>query len=486
MRTLADNVQSAFIQYKELAYLRDRLKLSFMMTLTLVLLFAIFAAVWAAFYTAQRLSEPIHALAEGTKAVAAGNYDTRLPVPGADDIGVLVHSFNEMTRRLAETRDEAQHSRDEVERQRAYLETVLGRLSSGVLTVSSDGELRTANNTAAQILGLTSESLSATTLPALIESHAHLEPFVDSVNSHLAQERGDWQEQVTVFGPNGRKVIMCRGARLDASGDGEADHVIVFDDVTALIQGQRDAAWSEVARRLAHEIKNPLTPIQLSAERLRHKYLRSLSPEESEVLDRLTNTIIQQVETLKGMVNTFSEYARSPRIQQEPIQLNHIIESVVDLYRSDEPRVRIETELAPDIPTLHADPNRLRQLLNNLVSNAIEAQSDKSECYVRLSTRRHEETHGTSVEIRVEDHGNGIAPELLNLVFEPYVTSKPKGTGLGLAIVKKIVEEHGGSVWMENSTGGGACASVRLPVTAPEHAPAPYPRNETNIHGRVA
>jgi nitrogen fixation/metabolism regulation signal transduction histidine kinase len=279
---------------------------------------------------------------------------------------------------------------------------------------------------------------------------------------------------------------MCRGARLDASGDGEADHVIVFDDVTALIQGQRDAAWSEVARRLAHEIKNPLTPIQLSAERLRHKYLRSLSPEESEVLDRLTNTIIQQVETLKGMVNTFSEYARSPRIQQEPIQLNHIIESVVDLYRSDEPRVRIETELAPDIPTLHADPNRLRQLLNNLVSNAIEAQSDKSECYVRLSTRRHEETHGTSVEIRVEDHGNGIAPELLNLVFEPYVTSKPKGTGLGLAIVKKIVEEHGGSVWMENSTGGGACASVRLPVTAPEHAPAPYPRNETNIHGRVA
>jgi nitrogen fixation/metabolism regulation signal transduction histidine kinase len=391
-----------------------------------------------------------------------------------------------MTRRLAEARDEAQQSRDEVERQRAYLETVLGRLSSGVLTVSSLGELRTANATAAQILGLAPGSLPATTLSSLMESHAHLEPFVDGVRSHLRHGRGDWQDQVTIFGPGGRKVIMCRGARLDATAEDEADHVIVFDDVTALIQGQRDAAWSEVARRLAHEIKNPLTPIQLSAERLRHKYLRTLTAEDSEVLDRLTNTIIQQVETMKGMVNTFSEYARSPRIQQEPIQLNHIVESVVDLYHSDEQRVRIETDLAADIPTLHADPNRLRQLLNNLVSNAIEAQSEKTECYVRISTRLHEETHGTSVEIRVEDRGNGIAPELMTQIFEPYVTTKPKGTGLGLAIVKKIVEEHGGTVWMENSSGGGACASVRLPATAPEHAPAPYPRNETNVHGRVA
>ncbi|MCC6715411.1 MAG: GHKL domain-containing protein, partial [Gammaproteobacteria bacterium] len=144
------------------------------------------------------------------------------------------------------------------------------------------------------------------------------------------------------------------------------------------------------------------------------------------------------------------------------------------------------TDLAADIPTLHADPNRLRQLLNNLICNAMEAQSEKAECYVRIGTRMHEEAHGTSVEIRVEDRGNGIAPELLNQVFEPYVTTKPKGTGLGLAIVKKIVEEHGGIVWMENTSGGGACASVRLPVTAPEHAPAPYPRNEANVHGRVA
>jgi nitrogen fixation/metabolism regulation signal transduction histidine kinase len=471
MQVLAGNVEAAVSKYKELAYLRQPLKLSFMMTLTLVLLFSVFAAVWAAFYTAQRLTEPVHALAEGTKAVAAGNYDLTLRVPGADDIGVLVQSFNEMTTRLAQARDEAQRSRDEVERQRAYLESVLGRLSSGVLTVSRDGEVRTANDAAALILGLAPGSLPTQRLGSLTSTHAHLEPWVEGIRSHLQFSTGEWQEQITVFGPGGRKVLMCRGAPMDTGESGEHGQVIVFDDVTALIQGQRDAAWSEVARRLAHEIKNPLTPIQLSAERLRHKYLRTMNPGESETLDRLTTTIIQQVETMKGMVNTFSEYARSPRIEQEPVNLARIIESTADLFRNNEQRVQIVTDLAPDVPTMHADPNRLRQLLNNLISNAIEAQGDREETLVHITTRLLTEPQGTSVELRVADRGNGISAEMLARIFEPYVTSKPKGTGLGLAIVKKIVEEHGGNVWMENLPEGGACAIIRLPVTAPEHAP---------------
>ncbi|MFO1434937.1 MAG: ATP-binding protein [Gammaproteobacteria bacterium] len=471
LQTLAGNVEAAVSKYNELAYLRQPLKLSFMMTLTLVLLFSIFAAVWAAFYTAQRLTEPLHALAEGTEAVAAGDYSKTLTVPGADDIGVLVQSFNTMTDRLAQSRDEAQHSRDQVELQRAYLETVLGRLSSGVLTVSSAGELRTANEAAAHVLGLTVETLATQSLDSLRDQHSHLEPLVEAVRSHLKFSNGEWQEQVSIFGPSGRKVLMCRGAPLDRGGNEQEGHVIVFDDVTALIQGQRDAAWSEVARRLAHEIKNPLTPIQLSAERLRHKYLRTLSPADADTLDRLTNTIIQQVETMKGMVNTFSEYARSPRIQQEPVNLTRIIETTIDLYRNNEQQVHIEADLDPAVPTLHADPNRLRQLLNNLISNAIEAQGERSESHVRVSTRLIDEQQGTSVELRVADRGNGIAPEMLSKIFEPYVTSKPKGTGLGLAIVKKIVEEHGGAVWMENLPEGGACATIRLPVTAPEQAP---------------
>ncbi|MGQ0658832.1 MAG: ATP-binding protein [Chromatiales bacterium] len=486
MTALADNVQSAFVKYRELAYLRDQLKLSFIMTLTLVLLFSIFAAVWAAFYTAQRLAEPIRDLAEGTQAVAAGNYETSLPVPSNDDIGVLVHSFNEMTRRLAQTRDEARQSRDEVERQRAYLETVLGRLSSGVLTVTETGELRTANEAAAQILAAPLGTLPSPTLDGLVSQLPHLEPLVNGIRANLARRMGDWQEQVTLFGPNGRKVLLYRGAALTGTGTAHDDHVIVFDDITALIQGQRDAAWSEVARRLAHEIKNPLTPIQLSAERLRHKYLRSMTQGDVEVLDRLTNTIIQQVETMKGMVNTFSEYARSPRMQQEPVNLNQIIESTLDLHRSEEQRVNIDSDLDPRLPTMHADPDRLRQLLNNLLANAIEAQADKPTTRARVSTRLLEEAHGASVELRVEDRGNGVAPEMLSQIFEPYVTSKPRGTGLGLAIVKKIVEEHGGIVWMENAEAGGGCAVIRLPVTAPEHMPVAASLTDTNPQGKVA
>jgi nitrogen fixation/metabolism regulation signal transduction histidine kinase len=485
LRTLADNVQAAYIQYKELAYLRDRLKLSFIMTLTLVLLFSVFIAVWAAFFTAERLAEPVRALAEGTQAVAAGVYDTRLPVPGNDDIGVLVHSFNEMTRRLALARDEAQQSRDELERQRGYLETVLGRLSSGVLTVSDTGEVRTANNAAAQILGVARDSQALQTLDHLSGEQPHLQPLAQAILSHLGRQAGEWQEQVTIFGPAGRKVLMCRGANMATAEAEHEGHVIVFDDVTALIQGQRDAAWSEVARRLAHEIRNPLTPIQLSAERLRHKYLRRMNSAESDVLDRLTNTIIQQVETLKGMVNTFSEYARIPSIQQKPVSLNEIIEGTIDLFRNDERRITITADLDASVPTMHADPDRLRQLLNNLLVNALEAQADQPVSEVRVSTRLLAEAQGTSVELRIEDRGSGIPQEMLTQVFEPYVTSKPKGTGLGLAVVKKIVEEHGGIVWMENAADHGACAVIRLPVTAPEHAPTQRPVM-THPQGKVA
>ncbi len=486
MTALADNVQAAFVKYKELAYLRDRLKLSFIMTLTLVLLFSVFAAVWAAFYTAQRLAEPIRDLAEGTRAVASGNYETRLPVPSNDDIGVLVHSFNEMTRRLAQGRDEAKQSRDEVDRQRAYLETVLGRLSSGVLTVTAAGELRTANDASALILSVPLGVLAAPTLDGLASQLPHLQPLVNHIRDHLRDGSGDWQEQVTLFGPGGRKVLLCRGASLSGAGAEHGGHVIVFDDITALLQGQRDAAWSEVARRLAHEIKNPLTPIQLSAERLRNKYLRTLGQNEVDALDRLTNTIIEQVETMKSMVNTFSEYARSPRIQQEPVDLNQIIEATLDLYRSEERAVTIDSDLDPRLPTLHADPNRLRQLLNNLLTNAIEAQTDKEATHARVTTRLIEEAQGASVELRVEDRGRGVAPEMLSRIFEPYVTSKPRGTGLGLAIVKKIVEEHGGIVWMENAETGGGCAAVRLPVTAPEHAPTPLNVTRASPQGKVA
>ncbi len=463
MNEQAETVQAAFAEYQELSYLREQLKISFTMTLTLVLLSTVLAAVWAAFYTARRLTAPILDLAAGTAAVAEGEYETTIQVSSQDDLGFLVKSFNQMTRKIAQARDEIRRSRDHLESQRAYLEAVLDRLSSGVLTLDREHRIRTANPSVAQILRVPLLQLNGHTLGEISTRFPHLQAFEKALTPHLHGTESDWQQQLELFGSGGHQVLMCRGTALTDSDSGDTDHVIVFDDITALLRGQRDAAWSEVARRLAHEIKNPLTPIQLSAERLRHKYLRSMPAKDAEVLDRLTHTIVQQVETMKVMVNTFSDYARSPHMQREPVTLNKLIGEVVDLFRNVDPKAAIVTELAADLPPMQGDPARLRQVLNNLLKNALEAGSEGTP-WVRISSRTVELASTSVVEVRIEDQGPGIEDELLARIFEPYVTSKARGTGLGLAIVKKIIEEHDGVVWLENRPQGGACAVIQLPI----------------------
>jgi PAS domain S-box-containing protein len=458
---LAEEVQSAYARNSSLGFLRDQLKLSFSMTLTLVLLFSVFAALWAAFYSARQLSEPIRDLAEGTRAVAAGDYSTMLPVMTRDDMGFLVESFNEMTRRLASARDEARASRSEVEQERGYLTVLLGRLSSGVISVDGDGRIRTVNASAAQILGLEQATLQGQTLESLATRAPQLEAFLQLLGP--VEQVSEWQREVEVFGTSGRQVLMVRGAPLHALVDQPQGAVVVFDDITLLIQGQRNAAWSEVARRLAHEIKNPLTPIQLSAERLRHKYLRSLTGSDSETFDRLTATIVAQVETMKSMVNAFSDYARAPRLQPQPLDLRALVEEVLDLFRAAHPEASLTLEAAPGRHSLQADPGRLRQVFNNLVKNAIEAASDgQPRVVVRIEHRL--EAGAPVLQIAIDDNGGGVPGELLPNLFEPYVTTKHKGTGLGLAIVKKAVEEHGGVVWAENRSEGGARIVIRLPA----------------------
>ncbi|MCC6202090.1 MAG: HAMP domain-containing protein [Gammaproteobacteria bacterium] len=456
LNDLARNVELALAKYTELVYLRDKLKLSFSMTLTLVLLFSLFLAIWFAFYSAERLSAPIRDLAMGTRSVAEGDYETILPVSSHDELGFLVSSFNTMTRRIA-------RARDEVNAQHAYVETVLSKLSSGVLTLDQQEMLITANDSASHILGVSLAESLGRNLDQIAAQHRILRSFVEAIRPQLHDSRPDWQKEFAIFGDR-RKVLLSRGTRLPGEDGQPTGHIIVFDDVTGLIQGQREAAWSEVARRLAHEIKNPLTPIQLSAERLRHKYLRKLPPDQTETLDRLTNTIIQQVETMKTMVNAFTEYARPPRIQAQPIDVNDLLLNVVELYRSAYPAVRIETAFDPELPLLPADGNRLRQVLNNLIANAIEALPESQEAVLRITTRHLHEQDSAFAEIRIEDNGTGISADILDNIFEPYVSNKKRGTGLGLAIVKKIVEEHGGMVNLENKAGAGAIATVRLPL----------------------
>jgi nitrogen fixation/metabolism regulation signal transduction histidine kinase len=460
--SLSSELEDAYNRYRELSYLRQSLKLSFSLTLSLVLLFGLMSALIAAFHTARRLVSPVADIARGTRAVAEGDYEQQLPMPSSEDeLAFLVSSFNAMTRRVAQARDAAERSQHAVEAQRAYLETVLGRLSSGVIALDPGHELRTANPAAHQILRLAPGATVGSRLESLGEAHPHLETWVESVRRHLDQ-REEWREQVTLFSAEGRQVLMCRGSPLLQPGGETRGHVVVFDDITTLVMAQRDAAWGEVARRLAHEIKNPLTPIQLSAERLRHKLLAKLPETEARVVDRSTHTIVQQVEAMKAMVNDFSDYARSPKMEPEPLELDKLVAEVMDLYREAVATTVIEVRLDAGGARISGDPLRLRQVIHNLVKNAMEATEGQSDAHVLVTTALVEGGDRPQVELAVRDNGGGIDEELVGRLFEPYVTTKAKGTGLGLAIVKKIVEEHGGIIGAEN-TDGGARVAIRLP-----------------------
>jgi nitrogen fixation/metabolism regulation signal transduction histidine kinase len=462
---LADSVQSAFDKYKELVFMRTPLKMSFILTLSLVLLLGILSAVWTAVYAARRLVKPIRDLAEGTQAVAAGQYDKQLLQSSNDELGFLVSSFNQMTRKLAQARDAALRSQHLLERQRAYLEAVLSRLSSGVLTLDSEGRLRAYNTAAIHILGMDLSNLVGV---ARVSNDTEYNPFqhvLAAIAEHLTGTTEDWRQEVILFGSAGRKVLMCRGSSLpDPLGPSKGGHVIVFDDITALVQAERDAAWTEVARRLAHEIKNPLTPIQLAAERIRHKYLKNLSEEEARVLERGTHTIIQQVHAMKEMVDAFNQYARAPRLNLEKVSLNDFITEVLYLYRDYPAGVEMQLNLDPRQPVIEADKGRLRQLLHNIVKNTIEAIRDGQGSTLKISTHCDRQTDIDHVELSFHDDGPGFPHANIGNIFEPYVTTKPKGTGLGLAIVKKIVEEHGGLIFAENPSEGGARIVIRFPL----------------------
>jgi PAS domain S-box-containing protein len=464
LSTLANDVQSTFNQVNELTYLRTALKYGFTLTLSLVLLISLLASVYGALFFSRRLVTPIQLLMQGTRAVARGDFATRVPTPARDEIGFLVHSFNDMTQRLARASDETRSSQQQVERERRKLEVILARLSTGVVALEPDLRIRTANHAASAILGVNLESHVGESIVKLAESEPLLGQFVGVAQGHLQGGDREWREQIMLRAEGGRRVLMCACTELPGESDSPNGYAIVFDDITALLQAQRDAAWGEVARRLAHEIKNPLTPIQLSAERLRRKYLKPESG-ESELLDRATHTIIQQVEAMKQMVNAFSEYARTPRMEITRFDVNALIRELCELYAHQEKPLSISLALSADLPPIEADAGRLRQVLHNLLRNALEAMEHQDEARVEIATRRVVNAGADLVEIKVADNGPGFVRDIVHQAFEPYVTSKPKGTGLGLAIVKKLVEEHGGQIHARNREQGGAEISILIPIS---------------------
>ncbi len=461
---MARSVDRSYSQYQQLMFLRDPLKSTFTLTLTVVLMLSMLGAIYGAFVLSRRLVAPIQDLVAGTQAVAAGDFDTQLPTPKRDEIGFLISSFNDMTQRLATARRQASQSQAQVEAERANLEVILARLSTGVLALENDLRIRNANQAAGAILDANLDTRAGESLLEVAHDHPLLEQFADVAQVHLSAGETEWREQIVLRGEVGRRVLTCACTALPGEEGQQAGYVIVFDDITALLQAQRDAAWGEVARRLAHEIKNPLTPIQLSAERLRRKYLHALPENEAQILDRATHTIVQQVEAMKEMVNAFSDYARAPDIEIGRFSLDKLVHEVVDLYRAQESDVEIMLFSDPTMPDIEADMGRVRQMLHNLIRNAIEALEGSRDGRIEVHVSGAEFDGVDVVQITVEDNGPGFPAGSEGQIFDPYVTTKPKGTGLGLAIVKKLVEEHMGSIRARNRSDGGALISIRLPI----------------------
>jgi nitrogen fixation/metabolism regulation signal transduction histidine kinase len=364
-----------------------------------------------------------------------------------------------MTMQLADARADAQRNQDQLSSAKVYLESVLGNLSAGVMSFDADLHLRSVNPSAERILGIDFGALLGWAPAQWAQRDPRLAAIGAEVQSALAEARDTARErQLELSSASGKQVLLLRASPL--AGSAESGMVLVFDDITRLLQAQRHAAWGEVARRLAHEIKNPLTPIQLSAERLEHRLAGKLAEPEAGMLARSTQTIVKQVAQLKGMVDAFTQYARSPEVQVQPLDLNLLVREVLALYEAQKPAIALE--LAEDLQPVRGDPARLRQVIHNLLQNAEQAVADCSAPRIRVRTA----VAGSAVLLTVEDNGPGFPPEILQRAFEPYVTTRPKGTGLGLAIVKKIMEEHNGSIDIANAAGGGAAVTIGLPLAA--------------------
>jgi PAS domain S-box-containing protein len=463
---LADTVQRSYSQYANLVQLRPALKTTFVLILTFVVLMSLIASVYGAFFAAQRLVQPVQDLIAGTRAVAKGNYDTKIALPSRDELGFLVTSFNDMTKRLGRAREETRRSQQAVEAERAGLAVILARLSTGVVSLEADLKVRTANQAASAILGVDLEAAVGKTFDETVSDSPLFTQFLAAVKLRFGGQHLDWREQIELTSESGRHVLMCACTALPNDVGSPAGVVLVFDDITTLLQAQRDAAWGEVARRLAHEIKNPLTPIQLSAERMRRKFLGSMNEQDAQILERATHTIVAQVDAMKQMVNAFSEYARAPDMHFTRFDLNQLITEVAELYRTQDSGAELKLTLKPDLPVISADRVRMRQILNNLLTNSVEALEGREQACIDIETQVADEGQkGTSIAIVVTDNGPGFQRDLIGTIFDPYVTSKPKGTGLGLAIVKKIVEEHGGRIEADNQRIGGARVRILLPLS---------------------
>lgn len=478
----AEALQNGYREYQELSLARQGLQTIYGLTLTLTLLLSIFAAIASSVLLASSMTAPLLQVAEGTKAVAEGNYRQVQEFKGNDELNLLTQSFNAMTRQLTEARDQVETKQREVENAKTYLERVLANLSAGVVVLNKDFALVTANHGASRILG---HLLMQQTDRPLHEIDVALGAALSAAfadHALTASPKDSWQQQIEVKrappslptnalhkanAAGESLMLLARGSRLPL--DDGLGYVVVFDDITQIISAQRALAWGEVARRLAHEIKNPLTPIQLAAERLQMKLIEKLSLPDGDVLKRGTSIIVNQVAAMKRMVDDFRDYARVPPARLSPLALNTLVEEVAALYGVDIGGGAVELALRPGLPLIEGDATQLRQVIHNLVVNAQDALAGRTDAHILVRTELVEiegaNTKARAVRLAVEDNGPGFPAHILRRAFEPYVTSKSSGTGLGLAMVKKIVDEHGARIEVVNRGGAGVGQSGGAIVT---------------------
>nr|WP_155463836.1 ATP-binding protein [Duganella radicis] len=482
-----ETIRAAYADYKERFDARVGLRKMYIVTLTLTLLLAVFGAIASAFLIASDLAQPLLLLAEGTRAVAEGDLSPRPIVATSDELGTLTQSFNTMTRQLSDARSAVERNRAALQNAKAHLESVLANMSAGVMVLDHEFHLISCNDSVERILqqaGVTMIGQKLDQIEGLQEFGGAIVAAFAAQNAQSAAGRNiarlHWQRQIEVPRPSAGVegndlTLLTRGSRLPVEGG--SGYLVVFDDISDVISAQRSIAWGEVARRLAHEIKNPLTPIQLSAERMQMKLEHKLMPPDAELLNKGTATIVNQVAAMKRMVDDFRDYAKTPPAVLEPLDLNALVDEILHLYISGEGNDIIHPALGPGLPLVMGDPTQLRQVIHNLLQNAQDAMAElpdgapQARIDVITEAIHYQGADGntrTAVRLAISDNGPGFAPKILARAFEPYVTSKARGTGLGLAMVKKIIEEHGGRIDIQNHVDrSGASVLILLLKLAP-------------------
>jgi len=459
---MAESVEQTYAKYGRLTFLRIPLQYSYIFTLALVVLLALLIAVYGSIEFSKNLVEPIESLEEGTRSVAEGDLNIHIPRAGKDEIGILVNSFNEMVKKLASAQTEASESRKIIEHERTTLQAILSGLSAGVIVLDEKQNITLINPAASMILNVDTEPYIGCNVKKIIKTNDLFSQFVSKAISKIEHKKS-WREKITLNLADSTREIMCSYREL-SSPTNNAILLLVFEDISDFLKAQQEAAWSDVARHMAHEIKNPLTPIQLSAERLRKRYASMLKADDLDFLSKSTNTIINQVELMRDMVNAFGEFAKDPDLQFENLDLNQLLNEAVSLFEEEKNTEYFSLVLDNKVKSIEGDVKRILQMLNNLLTNAIDAVTAVKKPIITISTKLLTKQDGAFVELSVMDNGHGFNEKALRSAFEPYFTQKTKGTGLGLAIVKKLVSEHNGWVRAQNNPDQGACLTITIPI----------------------